>query len=125
VLPDSRLWVQVNKINKEGEVKDTTLSVTYSPKYTKEIRLYTSGGDDKITINNTTSPIKLKADRKWKVIRFNVTQSANKVRLYDTKDAKFEGMADRLSKRLSADTMNTHFVHQPVQCMDATGNSGH
>jgi hypothetical protein len=109
-LPDSSLWVQVNKINKDGEVKDTIMSVAYSPKYTKEIRLYTSAGDDKITINNTTSPVNLRLIGSGGNKVYTVTQSANKVRLYDTKDAKFEGMADRLSKRLSADTNNTHFV---------------
>ena len=109
-LPDSSLSVQVNKINKDGEVKDSIMSVVYSPKYTKEIRLYTSAGDDKITINNTTSPIDLRLIGSGGDKVYTVTQSANKIRLYDTKSPKFEGMTDRLSKHLSADTMNTRFV---------------
>lgn len=109
-MPDSSLLVQVNKINKDGEVKDTIMSVAYSPKYTKEIRLYTSAGDDKITINNTTSPVNLRLIGSGGNKVYTVTQSANKIRLYDTKDVKFEGMADKLSKHLSADTNNTHFV---------------
>jgi hypothetical protein len=110
-VPNGGLHVLVNKINKEGEAKDSTLSVTYSPEFTKEIRLYTSGGDDNISINNTTSPIKLRViggSEGNKV--YNVVQSANKVNVYDTPAAKFEGMSDRLSKHLNADTTNTRFV---------------
>lgn len=109
-LPDSSLLLQVNKINKDGEVKDTIMSVVYNPKYTKEIRLYTSAGDDNININNTTSPINLRLVGSGGNKVYNVAQSANKVRVYDTKDVKFEGMADRLSKHLGADTNNTRFV---------------
>ncbi|MET3981580.1 hypothetical protein ABIB62_004196 [Mucilaginibacter sp. UYP25] len=110
-MPDSSLRIQVNKINKDGEVKDVLMDIAYEPKYTKEIRLYASGGDDKITIDNTTSPINLRViggNDGNKV--YNVVRSANKVRVYDIPTAKFEGLDNRLSKHISADTSNTRFV---------------
>ncbi|QHS56641.1 BamA/TamA family outer membrane protein [Mucilaginibacter sp. 14171R-50] len=109
-MPDKSLWIQVNKINKDGEVKDTIMSVVYNSEYTKEIRLYTSAGDDHITVNNSTSPIDLRLIGSGGDKVYTVTRSINKIRLYDTKTAKFEGMTDRLSKHLSSDTSNTHFV---------------
>ncbi|GGG99877.1 BamA/TamA family outer membrane protein [Mucilaginibacter phyllosphaerae] len=110
-LPDSSLQIMVNKINKEGKVKDTIMNVAYSPDITKEIRLYVSEGDDNIVINNTTSPISLrliggKAGNKV----YNMVQSTANVRVYDTQNATFEGFTNKVSKHLSTDTLNTLFV---------------
>ncbi|TWR29192.1 BamA/TamA family outer membrane protein [Mucilaginibacter pallidiroseus] len=109
-MPDSSLYVLVNKINKEGEVKDTLMATTYSPKYTEEIRLYTSAGDDQVIINNTTSTIKLRVVGAEGNKVYNVVQSQNKVRVYAQPSAKFEGPQGSFKKHLDADTMNTRFV---------------
>ncbi|MFD0793799.1 BamA/TamA family outer membrane protein [Mucilaginibacter litoreus] len=109
-LPDGRLNIQVNKISKEGEVKDTIMSVVYDPEYTKEIRLYTSKGDDNVSINNTTSPIDLRLIGAEGEKIFNVAQSRNNLRVYATPTAKFMGLTNRISKHLSADTLNTRFL---------------
>lgn len=109
-LANGSLQVLVNKINKDGEVKDVLMDVIYDPQYTKEIRLYTSGGDDQIVINNAASPIKLRLIGSEGNKIYNVERSTNKVRVYDTPTAKFEGLENRISKYISADTMNTRFL---------------
>jgi hypothetical protein len=60
-IPGDGLNVTINKIGKSGDVKETLMSVNYSPaNVTKEIRLYTGGGSDKVVLSNGTSPIKLR-----------------------------------------------------------------
>jgi hypothetical protein len=107
--PNGGLKVLIQKI-KKGEVKDSILSMIYTADITKEIRLYTSAGDDRVIINNTRSPIDVrvvggKGDKQYEII-----QSRTKVKVYDNPDAKFSGQTDRLSKHLSKDTLNTQFV---------------
>ncbi|WP_158557139.1 BamA/TamA family outer membrane protein [Mucilaginibacter conchicola] len=109
-LPDSSLLIQVNKINKEGEVKDTILNMVYKPQFTNEIRFYTSKGDDQITVDNKTSPIHIRLIGAGGDKVYNVVNSESTLQVYAHKDAKFEGMTNRVSKHLSKDTMNTRFV---------------
>lgn len=108
--PNNGMHILINKTNKEGRATDTSLSITYNPDITQEIRLYASGGDDHITINNTTSPIKLRLIGAEGNKVYEVTQSKNKVQVYNAPNAKFEGLSNRLNKHLSADTLNTRFV---------------
>jgi hypothetical protein len=108
--PGNGLHIAINKINKEGEVKDTLLSLTYNPEITKEIRLYASGGDDQVTINNTDSPIKLRIIGGEGEKVYNVLQSKDNVQIYDAPGAKFTGDTARIRKHLSADTLNKRFV---------------
>jgi hypothetical protein len=107
--PKGGLQVVINKV-KKGIVGDTLLSMVYTPDITQEVRLYTSGGDDKIVVNTVTSPIKLRIVGGEGNKVYAITQSKNKVKVYDTPNAKFEGSSDRVSKHLSADTLNTTFV---------------
>jgi hypothetical protein len=58
--PDSGLHVVVARRNKNGKAKETLMDVVYQSAITKEIRLYVSGGDDDVVINNTRSSIKLR-----------------------------------------------------------------
>jgi hypothetical protein len=109
--PANGLHIAINKINKEGEIKDTLFSLIYNPEITKEIRLYASGGDDQVTINNTGSPIKLRLIGGEGNKVYTIVQSHSKVKVYDIPGAKFTGNeADGISKHLSADTLNTRFV---------------
>ncbi|TSD67041.1 BamA/TamA family outer membrane protein [Inquilinus sp. KBS0705] len=108
--PNNGLNITINKINKEGEVKDTILSHTYNADITKEIRLFAGGGDDQIKINTTKSPIRVRVVGGEGKKLYDVTGAANKVKVYDTPNAKFTGQTDRVSKHLSADTTNTRFL---------------
>ena len=108
--PNNGLHITINKTNKEGETKDTLLSLTYNADITKEIRIYAAGGDDRITINNANSPIRLRIVGGEGSKVYDVTQSANAVKVYDRPTAKFTGKTGALSTHLSPDTTNTRFL---------------
>ena len=108
--PKGGLHVLIQKIKKDGEIADTLLSLNYTPDITKEIRLYTSAGDDRVVVNNTLSPVDVRVIGGKGDKQYNIIQSRTKVRVYDTPDAKFEGNTGRLNKHLSNDTLNTRFV---------------
>ncbi|MCH5717941.1 hypothetical protein [Niabella hibiscisoli] len=58
--PDGGLHLTIRKINKDGEVKGKLVDRVYDPQITREIRLYTGGGDDTIQVNYVSSSIKLR-----------------------------------------------------------------
>ena len=108
---DKGMRVQINKLDKTGQVKEPIMDMTYQPDITKEIRLYVQNGDDKVVINNTASPIKLRVIGSTGKKDYDVKQSANKVNIYNRADSvTLTGDAGRLRKHLSNDTLNTRFV---------------
>jgi hypothetical protein len=103
--------VAINKINKNGQVKDTVMNMTYHPDVTKELRLYVSGGDDKIVINTSNTLINLRVIDSAGTKLIDVKQANRKVKVYGpTDNIKFTGDVGRLSKHLSNDTANNRFV---------------
>jgi len=109
--PDKGLRIQINKLDKRGQAKEELMNKVYSPEVTKEIRLYVQDGDDKVVINNTASPIKLRIIGANGQKVYEVKQAYNKVQLYSKKDSvTFTGHVNRLSKHLGNDTSNTHYV---------------
>jgi hypothetical protein len=108
---DNGLRVQINKLDKTGQVKDLIMDMTYDEAITKEIRLYLQSGDDKVLINNSSSPIKLRVIGGQGQKFYNVQQAVSKVKFYDKKDSvTFTGNLNKVSKHLSNDTLNTTFV---------------
>ena len=108
---NGQLRITVLRITKKEKLTDTLMSVNYDPDITKEIRLYVSGGDDHVVINNASSPIKLRIIGGPGSKTYTVDQSVNTVQLYDKKgDTKFEGVQQKLNKHLSNDTSNVSFV---------------
>jgi hypothetical protein len=57
---NGKLNITIYKIDKNGEVTNTTYSRVVEPSITKEIRLYLNAGEDKIFIKNYSSPIKIR-----------------------------------------------------------------
>jgi hypothetical protein len=105
--PDKGLRILIEKLNKDGQQKGTFMDMTYRPDITKEIRLYTAAGNDKVIIDNGTSPIKLRIVDSTDTKTFIVKQAVNKVKVYGPKDStRFEGNVGRLSKHLSNDITN-------------------
>jgi len=105
------LHVTVNKINKEGEIKDTLLSQTFDPSITKEIRLYLHNGKDSVLVDNSTSKIKLRIIGGNGDKVYNIAESRRKIKLYDKKHkAEFIGETSRLKKHLSNDSLNVAYV---------------
>jgi hypothetical protein len=87
------------------------MNKTYDPSLTKEVRLFIRNGNDSVSINNTSSSIKLRIiggdDKK----AYHVISSANKIKLYDKENGSvFYGNSSRLKKHISGDSLNTVFV---------------
>lgn len=108
---DKGMHIAIDKVNKDGEVKGRLMDMTYQADITQEIRIYLSAGEDKVVVNNSTSPIKLRfvdsAGRKT----YDIKQVSKKIQVYGQKDSTtFTGEAGRVSKHFSTDTLNARFV---------------
>ncbi|WP_443939340.1 BamA/TamA family outer membrane protein [Pedobacter sp. MW01-1-1] len=106
------LVVKINKITKDGKVKDELFNRTFDPKVTKEIRLYTHNGNDSLLMDNKTSHIKLRIIGGKGNKTFDFANSDGKVRLYGRKDnAIYRGEdQNKIHKILSNDTANVSHV---------------
>ncbi|MBB2145433.1 BamA/TamA family outer membrane protein [Pedobacter sp. LMG 31464] len=116
VITDSTnqyLKVQINKISKEGNIKEEIFSRNFDPEITKEIRLYTKDGNDSLVLNNKTSNIKLRVIAGAGKKVYDVPNSATTVQLFGRKNgnSKFEGDDEnRLRKKMSVDTSNVSYL---------------
>jgi hypothetical protein len=109
--PDNAMRITIDKLNKNGETKDQFMDMVYKPEVTKEIRLYVSGGDDHIIINNANSPIRLRLIDSIGSKTVDVKQAGGRVQFYGRRDStSFTGNTGRLNKHLSNDTLNTQFL---------------
>ncbi|SEN93799.1 Calcineurin-like phosphoesterase [Mucilaginibacter gossypiicola] len=109
--PNGSLNVVINKINKNGEVKDTLMNQSYHPDITKELRIYVGGGDDKVVLDNATSPIKLRFIDSTGTKTYNIVKSRNTVQLYDRgKKLNITGDESSVNKHISKDSANTSFL---------------
>ena len=109
--PNRGIRVLINKIDKEGQVKDLIMDMTYQPDITKEIRLYVSGGDDQVRISTKEEAIKLRVVGGNGSKAYDIQQAGRRIRIYDRKDsARFTGDVSRLKTHLSNDSLNTKFV---------------
>lgn len=110
-IPGKGLNITINKINKNGIVKDTLMNINFSADITKEIRLYTGGGDDRVVLNNATSPIKLRLIDSTGTKNYNIIKSRNTVQLYDKgKKLTLIGDTSNVRKHISADSANTAYL---------------
>jgi hypothetical protein len=118
------LKVQINKISKEGEVKEEIFSRNFDPKITNEIRLYVKDGNDSILLNNKTSPIKLRiiAGAGKKV--YEVPNAVRGVQLFGRKNGNstFDGDDEhKLRKIMSTDTANVGFLNKDMYSRQSIG----
>jgi hypothetical protein len=110
-IPGNGLNVTINKINKSGDVKDTLMNINYSADITKELRFYIGGGNDKVVLNNATSPIKLRFIDSTGAKNYNIIKSNSSVKLYDRgKKLTLTGDTSAVSKHISADSANMAYV---------------
>lgn len=125
VITDSdsqHLNVQINKISKEGNIKEEIFSRNFDPNITKEIRLYTKDGNDSVLIDNKTSNIKLRiiAGSGKKV--YDIPNSSRSVQLFGRKNgnSKFIGENQhQLRKKMSVDTSNVSFYNKDMYSRSA------
>jgi len=109
--PNNALNIKVNKLKESGKTGDALMDMTYQPDITKEVRLYTSAGNDHIVVNNKTSPIKLRIVDSIGEKTIDVRQSDTKIKLYALKgNTTITGKLDRVSAHESGDTVNTRFT---------------
>lgn len=103
--------VLIQKMGKEGQVKGTLMDFIYDPKVTEEIRLYLQAGNDQVTVNTSTSPIKLRIIDSAGIKTINVQHTTRRIQVYGQPDSvKFLGDASQISKHLSNDTTKKKFV---------------
>jgi len=108
---EGRMRIKVTGPEKNGSVGDPVLDMVYDPAITKEIRLYLSGGNDQVRINNPGSPIKLRVIGAAGQKTYDLQATHKTVSIYDRPDsATFSGNAPGFNKILSRDTLNTRFL---------------
>lgn len=107
--PSRHLKLSIVNLNKEGEEKDSLLSMVYDPRITHEIRLYLEGGDDKVIVNNAGSTIKLRIIDSTGNKTFAVARGS-KLRVYGQKEnTVITGDSSGVETHFSADTLNGKF----------------
>ncbi|GAA4320821.1 BamA/TamA family outer membrane protein [Compostibacter hankyongensis] len=108
---DGRLSLVIRKISKKGLPEQITFARIFDPGVTREIRLFVAGGDDKVTIRNTTS-IRLRIVGGQGSKAYDVEESRHRIHVYGPPGtAAFAGAEERRVKtKLSADSANTAIV---------------
>ncbi len=94
------------------------MNKTFTPGMTKEIRIYTSGGNDSVWIDNKTSNIKLRIIGGEGRKAYQVAAAKRRIKLYDKPGPVFYGDSSRFIKYMSGDSANTTFV--PVNLYNVT-----
>ncbi|SFH03693.1 BamA/TamA family outer membrane protein [Pedobacter insulae] len=110
---NQHLTVKINKISKEGNIKEEMFSRTFDPVITKEIRLYVKDGNDSLYIDNKTAPIKLRIIAGGGRKVYQIPNAERSMQLFGRKNGNsiFTGDdQDRLRKRMSADTANVGYL---------------
>lgn len=110
------LYVLIRKINKHGALEDTLVSKLYPDAITKEIRLYSSKGDDSTVVNKYASRIKLRLIGGKGHKAYNIIHTNKRINLYDRKEEHYYGEANKLNKHINDDSVQTAFV--PVNLYD-------
>jgi hypothetical protein len=109
--PDKAMRIIIEKISKSGNDKGTLMDMTYHPDITEEIRMFVSGGDDHITINTSSTPIKLRIVDSTGNKTFDIKQTATKTKIYGpVSNTRFTGSENGISTHISNDTGNVRFL---------------
>jgi hypothetical protein len=105
------LTVTIHQLTKEKKVKEELFKRTFDPEITKEIRLFTNGGNDSVVLNTQSSAIKLRLVGGHGIKSYHVADAYHKIKLYDKTDsATFTGKINKFSKTLSNDTANLAYM---------------
>ena len=101
---DGSVKLQVYKINKEGEQSSKRYERTFDPKVTKELRLYSFGGDDKFVVNGNNSRIKIRMIGGDGDDLFENKASAKAGLVYDTKSVNNK-LSGNFRNKMANDTL--------------------
>lgn len=111
-VDNGKLRVKVNKINKDGKVKDKLFDRVFDPKVTQELRVYLHDGKDSLVLDNKKSQIKVRIiggnDKKV----YDFANSSGTVKLYGkSEDATYLGDdKNKITKIIDNDTTNLRYV---------------
>jgi hypothetical protein len=110
--PDNGLNVTINKISKDGDVKDVLYEGNFDPKVTQEIRFYMGAGNDRIVLNNNTSPIKLRFVDSLDHKDYDIEKSRQHIPIYDQdrNNITLTGETSKANLHISKDSANTAFL---------------
>ncbi|MEJ2882123.1 BamA/TamA family outer membrane protein [Pedobacter sp. GR22-6] len=109
--PGKSLKITMQKISKEGKLREILFERTFDPAVTKEIRLYLRKGEDSLLLNNKVSTIRIKVIAAEGTKSFHAENARQKVKIYAQEEGvAFSGATKRFIEKLDNDTSNTHFV---------------
>jgi hypothetical protein len=102
------LLVTVVKLSKKGKLEDTLLKATYGPAITKEVRLFTADGNDRVIADTKNTSIKIRVVGGDGEKQYQVIESNHKIKLYGKEgNHTFTGDSTRFITHFSNDTANT------------------
>jgi len=109
--PGKAMRVLIEKADKDGGTKGTLMDITYMPGITKELRLYTGAGNDHVTVNNASSPIKIRFVDSTGQKTYDLQQTSSKIRRYGFADSiSVTGNRKRLRNHSKTDTAAGRFI---------------
>ncbi|MGO4877963.1 BamA/TamA family outer membrane protein [Pedobacter psychrotolerans] len=109
---ENGLRVKINKISKEGNIKDELFDRKFDPKVTKEIRVYMHNGNDSLILDNKNSAIKIRIIGGKGEKYYDFANSNGRVKLYGRTDkATYAGNdQNKINKIISNDTANFSYI---------------
>jgi hypothetical protein len=108
---EGAMQVNIFKLSKGDQIRQTIFSKTFFPENTKEIRFFIGNGDDSIFINSRNAPIKLRFSGLDGNKRFHLEESKKKVQIFEKEiGTSFSGDPSRFKKHLSNDSSNTAII---------------
>jgi len=109
--PGQGMHVVINKAGDTGQKGEVLMDMNYIPSVTREVRLFTMGGNDRITINTSTTPVKLRIVDSTGAKTLNILSSSRTLNLYGYGDSTvFGGDVLRLRSHYNTDTLNLKFM---------------
>ena len=104
------LRIQISRINKEGEIRNSLMEKTYDPRLTKELRIYLGNGKDSVQINDKDSRVRLRIIGGDGPKSYHFEALHKKIDLYDKENSSiYTGDLSKLKKHIGNDSANTAF----------------
>jgi len=109
--PEQGMHIVIYKAGNKEQPGKVLMDMNYVPSITREIRLFTMGGNDRITVNTTSTPVKLRIVDSAGAKTLNVLHSSKPINIYGYGDSTtFDGDVSRLRTHYNSDTLNLKFM---------------
>ncbi|GAB2836711.1 BamA/TamA family outer membrane protein [Ferruginibacter profundus] len=108
--PGNGLEIVINKINKEGKIKEQLYKRVFYPSITKEIRLYVQDGNDSVIVNNHSN-IRLRLVGAGGEKKYTIVNAKRKLHIYGNEDnVSIANTTAKIKEHLSNDNSNTAYI---------------